>query len=265
MTSNIENINQVEMNLESINVLHQIKELYEMPRTRERFDKYLFMLQGAEKNELILPIASFNPMGKELAMEKLNKLLELNAEQILDDVIARFNNEDSIKRIENKAIKVAINLSDDVEGSWSNFFITDYKSKFDIENLLKRSFCTPIFWTSESVTEKSITRRLEEYIYRTIYWIKYGKTASLGDMFEQEVTVQMNYDDNAVNLSESDVANMTKFLQQYKNSDDYLLNLNFFYGDEGSNNLNYTTYGIIRNGGFEFAKYIANQKKNANH
>jgi len=64
------------MIFEALKVLHKIKQLYELPRTKKRFDKYLLLLQGPEKKEMILPIASFNPMGKELAMEKLNRLIE---------------------------------------------------------------------------------------------------------------------------------------------------------------------------------------------
>lgn len=251
------------MKLESIKVLGQIKELYEMPRTQERFNKYLFMLQGANKNEMILPIASFNPMGKELALEKLNKLIELNAEKILEDVIFKFNHNLEFKQDGRRIIRVAINLIDDIEGSWSNYYVTDYRSKFEIENLLKRNFCTPIFWTSESVTEESITRRIEEYILRTIFWIAHGKPVKLIDMLEQEIAVQMHYNDIESNLGKADAENMEKFISENEASEDQSLNLNFFYGDEGSDTLNYVINGIVNDGGFEYAKLIAKQRKSA--
>jgi hypothetical protein len=236
-----------------------------MPRTKERFDRYLFMLQGVDKNDIILPIALFNPMGKELAKEKLDKLIALNAEDILEDVISQFNKDDKLTENENSVIKVAINLIDDVEGSWSDYYTTDYKNKFEIESLLKRNFCTPAFWTSESVTEKSITRRIEECIFRTKFWIAHGKPEKLTAMLEQEIAVQMNFDNIDSNLNEAEVENIEKFIAVHKDSEAYSINLNFFYGDEGSSTLNYPTFGLIKNGGFEYAKYIANQRRKAYH
>ena len=52
------------MKFELIPILSKIEALYQMPPTRDRFDAYLLMLQGSDKEDMILPIASYNPMAK---------------------------------------------------------------------------------------------------------------------------------------------------------------------------------------------------------
>ncbi|MEZ5043417.1 MAG: hypothetical protein R2828_26205 [Saprospiraceae bacterium] len=72
------------MKFELLKVLDNILDLYKLPRNKERFDKYLYLLQGANKDEMILPIAAFNPMGKELALTKVEALLALDAEILVE-------------------------------------------------------------------------------------------------------------------------------------------------------------------------------------
>lgn len=242
-----------------LELLDKILQLYKLPRTRERFDKYLYMLQGAEKKDLVLPIAAFNPMGKELALQKLERLIALDAEGKINTVVAQIN--EKIQSKENRTIEVAINLVDDVDGAWSNFYDTDYKSKFDIETLLKRNFCTPVFWTSELIDEEKIIQRINEYIYRTMFWIQNGKLETLHELFEQEVYVKMNCCEEISDLDDTDIDFMKSYFERNSESRNDALKLNFFYGDEGSKELNYATYGIIKNGGFEYAKHVANKRK----
>ena len=177
------------MKFELLKILDKILELYQLPRNKERFDKYLYLLQGTNKDEMILPIAAFNPMGKELALKKIQALIEFDAEGLVKKSLEQINSKLGISQ--DRIIQVAINLIDDVEGSWSNYAVTDYKSKFEFDGLIKRNFCTPIFWTSEAASEEIIAQRINEYVHRTIYWIKKGKPETLYDCFEQEVYVNI--------------------------------------------------------------------------
>ena len=83
-------------------------------------------------------------------------------------------------------------------------------------------------------------------------------------MFEQELYVRMNNSIEASNLDKSDVEFLKNYLEKNKNSRDYSINLNFFYGDEGSKELNYNTFGMMKNGGFEYANYVALEMKKGN-
>ncbi|MGD1893626.1 MAG: hypothetical protein ACFB15_23910 [Cyclobacteriaceae bacterium] len=247
------------MKFELISVLSTIERLYDLPRTRERFNKYLYLLQGDTKNEMVLPIASFNPMGKELATEKLKRLIQLNAESIAAQELARINS--TLEKHPHRTIRVALNLADDVEGSWSEYYSTDYKSKFEIASLVKRNFCTPIFWTRESVTEEIIVQRVREYVFRTLFWVHRGPPKSLQDCLEQEIYVQANSTDEISLPKNQDFGNTEKFLSEHADSEDYNVKFNFFYGDEASKSLEYATYGILPYEGFEYAKFLAKRKQ----
>lgn len=254
---------KIKMKFELLKVLDKILGLYQLPRNKERFDKYLYLLQGTDKDEMILPIAGFNPMGKELALYKIQALIEFDAEELVKKSLEQINSE--LSGSSDRTIQVAINLIDDVEGSWSNYAVTDYKSKFEFDGLIKRNFCTPIFWTSETVSEEIIAQRTKEYVHRTIYWIKKGKPETLYDCFEQEVYVNIACGKQLSYWEMCDIEMLKKHFIQNVNSVDYNLNLNFFYGDKETEDLNFPVYGIPKNGGFEYAKYVANERSKASH
>ncbi|MDQ3110027.1 MAG: hypothetical protein M3R17_09045 [Bacteroidota bacterium] len=90
------------------------------------------------------------------------------------------------KEINNDQFKVAINVSDDLKGGWTNRFTSDYDSKFRINALVKRKFCTPLFWASEAYSEELIRRRTLHYCYRSIYWLQNPKPETLQEHIEME-------------------------------------------------------------------------------
>ena len=247
------------MKFEVVQILDRIKELYKLPRNKQRFDKYLFMLQGSSKDDLLLPIAGYNPMGKELAVTKLDELIQLNAEEIAKAEVEKINQ--SINSNVDRTIQVVINLVDDVEGSWSNPATTDYSSKFEIEPLIKRNFCTPYFWTSEDYSEKLIARRIREYVFRTIHRIKNGIPKTLKQAFEQEAFVQSMVMDPKEHATIHDFSKIEKFYIEHKNSDDYNLKFCFFYGDRDAESLAYPTFDIRENEGFDYVKFLVSQRQ----
>ncbi len=253
------------MKFEPVKVLEKIRRLYELPLGRSRFEEYLKLLQGVDGKEMILPIASFNPMGKELAVRQLDHLIALDAEEILEEIIKEFNAKKEVTEIEHSNIMVAINLVDDVEGSWSNYSTTDYTSKFDLGPMLKRNFCVPIFWTSEEFNRNKLIRRIKESIYRIISRILRGNPESLREVLAQEVSVQMNFDNPESTWSGIDIDAIQAFYRKHMDTQDYAIKSNFFYGDEASKKLNYPSYGIALNSGFGYAKYLSERKKKAQH
>ncbi len=247
------------MKFEVLNVLDRIRKLYDLPRTKERFDKYLFMLQGESKDELVLPIAGFNPMGKELAVIKLDELINLKAEEIAENTISKIS-DILVEARDNQSIQVVLNLVDNVEGSWSNFYTTDYSSKFEITSLVKRGFCTPYFWTSEDFDQEKIINRVTEYVFRTIYCIDKGTPKTLSDLFEQEVFVCQNSLPDPESLEDFEFNSTGSFLSENSTSEDYNLKFNFFYGDDASRSLGYPTFGCRENEGFDYARFISKGK-----
>ncbi len=233
-------------------ILDQMEALYKLPRDRNRFDRYLAMLQGPDKEDMVLPIAAYNPMAKEDALKKLQALQQLDAESIAREVITDFNKE--LESRPPRTISVVLNLADDIGGSWSSRYTTDYTSKFDFGPILKRNFCTPYFWTREDYSAESIRQRITEQLHRTIYFADHGKPATLAEHIAQEVYVIAN---NGASMSEKPNPDVHHFYQQHCDSEDYALIFNFFYGDRASEHLNFKSFGMPAMGGFHYTKAIA--------
>ncbi|MEM9362670.1 MAG: hypothetical protein AAGA43_08550 [Bacteroidota bacterium] len=242
-----------------IPILDKMDFLYRLPRNQKRFETYLEMLQGQQKGDMILPIAGYNPMGKENVFEKIQELKNLNAEELIQDVLKTINVEEKLHNLPD--IQVVINVADDVGGAWSNKCTVDYTSKFDIGPLLKRNFCTPYYWSSETFTKTSIKNRALEYAYRTIFCLNQGRPKTLNDYVSQEVYVFLNTNQEMNDASPDNLEGAKNFFIENSESREYSILFNFFYGDKASNELNYPTYGASENLGFLFSAYMAKNKK----
>lgn len=233
------------MTFELLPIIDLMIDFYEQPKTFQRFQEYLKTLQGDTEGDLAIPISGFNPMAKEHLLDKLQELKILGAEQIIEKILNDLNDK-SFSKISNRNFKVAINLSDDLKGGWTNRFTSDYDSKFKINGLLSRNFCTPIFWSSEIFTKDIIRERTLEYIFRTIYWLTNPKPNTLKEHVEQEIFVA-SQTKNKGNCLETDFAELDKFYNDNKNTENHHIIFNFFYGDKASESLGFPTYGIVEN------------------
>jgi hypothetical protein len=235
-------------------------DLYEKPRSMERFQEYISTLQN-KKGEMVLPIVGFNPMAKEHILHKLVELKELKAEQVIQDTINSLNATLRKEQTQN-AIKVVLNLADDLKGAWTNRYTTDYDSKFKINALVTRNFCTPFFWTSENYTKKLIISRTFEYAVRTIYWQTNTKPKTLKEHIEQEIYVALKCKIKSEKIDTTDFELLDNFYSKYQQSNDYSIIFNFLYGDNASKSLEFPTYGIIgKLNGFDYAKIIGTRRK----
>ena len=231
-------------------------DLYAKPRSKERFQEYISMLQDGKKGDLTLPIVGFNPMAKEHILQKLTELKDLKAEQVIQDTLKSINIRLTDEQ-DQRTFKVVLNLADDLKGGWTNLYTTDYDSKFKINALVSRSFCTPFFWTSESYTEQLIRNRTLEYAFRTIYWLTNPKPKTLKDHIEQEIYVAEMSKIDSDNLDSNDFELLDNFYSKYQESEDYGIVFNFFYGDNASKSLEFSTHGITgKANGFDYAKII---------
>ena len=248
------------MRFELVPIIDTMLDLYEKPRSMERFQEYISILQD-KKGDMTLPIVGFNPMAKEHILNKLTELKELNAEQVIQETINDLN-ATLKKELHQNVIKVVVNVADDLKGAWTHRYTTDYDSKFKINALVKRNFCTPFFWTSENYTKQLIISRTFEYALRTIYWQTNPKPTTLKEHIEQEIYVAMK---DQINLNKTDTTSfelLDNFYLKHQQSDDHSIIFNFLYGDNASKSLEFPTYGITgKSNGFDYAKIIGARRK----
>ena len=240
-------------------MLSEIKELYSKPISTERFQEYISKLQGGTKGDLALPISGFNPMAKHHILEKIDELEELNAEKIMERTITEFNS--TLKESNDEEFLVVLNLADDLKGGWTNYYSTDFDSKFKLNAFVNRKFCVPYFWTSESYSSEIIRIRTIEYLSRTLYRIKNPQPKTLEEHLEQEIYVATIADYDGQNINEMSFEEIEKYYLENKISEEYDRIFNFFYGNNGSESLGYKEYGIIETSGYEYAKLILKRRK----
>ena len=238
-------------------ILSEIRELYSKPISGERFKEYLSKLQGATKGELALPISGFNPMAKNHILSKIDELEQLEAEKIMEASIEEFNA--TLNVPSNEEYMVVLNIADDLKGSWTNYYATDFDSKFKLNALVTRKFCVPYFWTSEEYNKDIIKARTLEYINRTIYWLAHSKPRTLEEHLAQEIYVASKTTQNYKAIGKVNYKAMEEYYLENKNTDEYDKIFNFFYGNEGSESLGYKQYGIKDLTGYHYAKIISDK------
>ena len=241
-------------------ILDILIDLYKKPRTPDRFQAYLKTLQGDTKSDLAVPISGFNPMAKAHLLDRLHELKELGAEEIIKHTLIELNTATSSKCL-NRIITIAINVSDDLQGGWTNRYTSDYDSKFRFNGLFSRNFCVPIFWSSEKCTAPLIRQRTLEYAFRTLYWMDYPKPKTLQDHLKQEVFVAHQTKTES-RFSEAAFSQLANFYKANEHATDYSLIFNFFYGDKASASLGFLTYGLPDDiTGFEYAIEQAQKRR----
>jgi hypothetical protein len=239
------------MGFELLPILDQMSELYAKPISVARFHDYLHLLTGGRKDDLAVPIGGYNPMAKAHVPAKLNELRGLKAEQVAARALGQLN--DQLPLPAGCTIKVVLSLADDLMGGWTNFYTTDYDSKFKTAPLLRRNFCTPTFWTSELFSEEKIAQRVLAYCVRSAYQLQHSQPITLAQHVAQEKFVAQWADEASWSPP-----NLLHYYQQYLDSDGYHLIFNFFYGDEASASLEMPTFGISgTRPGFGFASQLA--------
>jgi len=237
-------------------VLSLMEEIYRMPIGQERFRAYINILNGGDKDKLAVPIGGYNPMAKEVVLERLLKMKKLGAEEIAKKALFEIN-----KKFETseKVIKVGLNLVDNLGGAWSSFFQTKYESIFKFNGVFNYDFCAPYFWMSEEITEELIQKRTQAYAWRTVFWLQNGRPKTLEDHLNQEVLVFKNLPKIERNTAH-ELEQLNQLFQKNKVATDDRLIFNFFFGDKASSDLDYPTYGVDSVTGFDLAKAIVKRE-----
>ncbi len=244
------------MKFQVIPVIDLMLELYQKPVAPARFQDYLTLLQGESKGDLVLPLGGFNPMAKEYAVSKLRELKALGAEAIASGVSEELNQILSHQDTD-KTIGIAVTLSDDLKGGWTNRYTSDYDSKFKTNALLSRNFCTPIFWTGEAFSSAMIRQRILEYAWRTVYRQSQEAPVSLREHLEQEIFVARQAPDST--LAENGTnALVAQLYSRHMDSDDYHTVFNFLYGSKASASLEFPVRFELEDfAGYRYAAALA--------
>ena len=173
------------MDLEFVPLLPIQRELYRIPRGRERFHAYLRTMVDAETGDLALLLVAMNPMGKDHLPALLDILIELKADDVAQaamvsagatvaDVAVRF--------------KAGLVVADNAHGGWTDRYCSEFSHRFEGKALYTRGWIVGILWTSETPSEESVRQEVLTAIHRVAHIRRQGPATTLGGMLDQEGT-----------------------------------------------------------------------------
>jgi len=216
-------------------LLEGARELYALPRGRERFDAYIRLGTGGT-SEMQLPIPVMNPMGKEHVLAYVEQLLALDAE-----TIAASAAREAAERLEgDDRLRLAVVVADDRKGGWTNRYFTEFAHRYERKYEVQRGWATAILWTSETPDTRLVRARTLEGIYRTVDERRNGPVRTLRAILDREIRTQRfagtpcPYEDAAYRAK----------VEPYLDADGAPIVMAALYGDEVAASLGYPPLGI---------------------
>jgi hypothetical protein len=231
-------------------VLHTLRELYSQPRDMRRFQRYIATLTGGT-DHVVLPIGVANPMAREHALDKIDELLALGAEEVCARSAATAGAR-LAHRSPEVEIKAALVLADDVAGGWTNRFTTEAMVRFPGRGALTRPFATALAWTSESPTAAQLGQEMLAAIYRVAHQQGRGLPTSLRAMLGQEGLAGV-FAGQRPALSADELAKARTIVKELGDDPPYPQAFAALHGDAAAEQLGYAPLGLPARAGFEVA------------
>ncbi len=242
------------MNLEYIPLLHVQRDLYRLPRGWERFQEYLATMVDPETRDIKLPLSGMNPMGKDHIPALLDQYLALEADQVAAQITTEALSD--LAEVPGD-MKVALVISDDAQGGWTNRYSTEFSHRFEPQAYLKRGWLVGILWTSESPSVATLREAVLTTMYRFAYIHHHGFAHTLGEMLAQEGYAMARAGCTGPRLDSEELAYTKMVIEPHLSTTSYPLLIACLFGDEGANSLGYQPPGLSHRAGLALALEMA--------
>lgn len=234
--------------LELIPLLNVQRELHAMPPGPARFRAYIdVMTQGQE--DIAVPLAQMNPMGKDHVAALIDKLIAMNTEEAVTAVFAEV--QQRLPHVD-AGLGVGLVLVDDLAGSWTNSYLTDATERFEGDYILKNNWSLVNVWTSQAWDIAKLQRETLASVYRSLYKQRYGLPETLYEMMRQEGLVA-RFAGEVLSFSEEELSYSQDIIASHKYTAHHPTAFACLYGDEGALAAGYPTLGLQARAGFEVA------------
>ena len=263
------------MRVEYVRLLEIQRELYRIPRGRERFEAYIKVMTNAERDDLTLaPLAGMNPMGKEHIPALLDEYLALDAEGIAARAV-----EEAAGRLAEVPLerKIGLVIVDDLMGAWTNRYTTEFGLCFvgravatssDAQGAVTdpaapakrreyREWLSAVLWTSEAPSEQRVREAAQIPIYRAAYMERHGPPMTLGGLLAQEGAVTAAAGCTEPALEAEDLAYTREVLAPLLGAEDWPTIMAGAFGDEAARELGYKPHGLSHRAGLALALHDA--------
>jgi len=238
------------MTLTFVPLLRVQRELYAMPRGMERFREYIRTMTDAETGDLALPLVAMNPMGKDHVPALIDEYLALGAEEIAEDAVK------NVRRATASAVadyKVALVVSDDLKGGWTNRWASEYSHRIEYEAITRRGWLVGILWTSEPASGQNVRDAVLTSIYRAEYLQTHAAPKTLGEMLDQEGYAMARAGCTTPQLDDDDLAYTRSVIKPHLGATDRATVIACLFGDPAAKALGYPPQGLSERAGLAMA------------
>jgi len=248
------------MRIEYIPLLQTIRDLYQMPRSFERFREYLRILVNDRGDDVDFPpLVAVNPMAREHAAVLLDDYLAFNADglaaETVREIASRFPTID-------RDFKASLIILDDRKGGWTNRAAYDYDFRFPgVDH--RRFWITGALWTSESASCETARLAIATAALRVVWIIQHGPAKSLRDALNQEGWVLAESGCTAPVLDDDDLDYTRQVIAPFLDANDMRTYVECLFGDAAAKTLGFTPRGLSPNAGLALALADARMHKPA--
>jgi len=246
------------MKLSFLPLLQVQRDLYALPRGMERFREYIKTMTDPETGDLALPLVAMNPMGKDHVPALIDAYIALGGEKIAQDAIDAWRATAVASRSPaEREYKVAVVVSDDLKGGWTNRWASEFSHRFESGAFLRRGFITAILWTSEPASASHVRDAVLTSIYRAEYLQTHPMPKALRSMLEQEGYAMARAECATPALDADDLAYTRTVIAPHLDANDRATMIACLFGDAAANALGYPPQGLSDRAGLALALHDA--------
>ena len=247
------------MELEFVPLLRIQRELYDLPRGRERFRSYLRTMVDARTGDLELPLVAMNPMGRDHVPALLDRLLAVGADGAGAAAMLAAAERPATRRVSGR-YRVALVVADDAHGGWTNRYQSEFDHRFGGEALYKRGWITGLLWTSEEPSAEAAGREVATAIHRLAHIRRRGPAATLEAMLTQEGEAMAAAGCREPSLDADELAYTREAMTSHLGAGDRPTAVACLYGDEAAHELGYRPLGFSPRAGLALALDTARRR-----
>jgi hypothetical protein len=248
------------MNVTFVPLLRVQRELYAMPRGMERFREYIKTMTDGQTGDLALPLVAMNPMGKDHVPALIDAYLALGAEEIADEAVrsasalrANSSARSATADREGSSYRVALVVSDDLKGGWTNRWASEYSHRIEYAAITKRGWLVGLLWTSEPASAQNVREAVLTSIYRADYLHSHAAPVTLGEMLDQEGHAMWRAGCTTPQLDDDDLAYTRSVIDPLRSARDRATVMACLFGDTAAKALGYPPQGLSDRAGLALA------------
>lgn len=230
------------------------QELYALPRSIERFRRYLETVTGGTDDIVFPPLVAMNPMGKEHVAAHVAALLDLGAERVVAETLAAIERE--LADLPDSC-SFGIVVADDAQGGWTNRYFTDLGLRTSFARLLRQRWCTALYWTTDPPSIARVRVLVRAAVYRLCYGQRHGEPRTLRQILAQEGLAALFADDRSAALDADDLGYTHAVLHPSFDAHATPTVFAALFGDDAARSAGYAPLGLSAWAGLSLARHLA--------